>query len=303
MSDGSAIEWCDATWQPVVGCTRVSAGCDNCYAIGQVNRFKVRNGNEATVKIRPKGAARPGLDWSGSVKLHPEHLADPIVWGGKRGQLARRIFVCSQADLFHGAVPFEYVAATFGVMAVCPQHTFLVLTKRLERGREFFAWLASDHRAPLQRCTEEWWQRNNFPSPYPRVAGTWPLPNVHLGASVEDQATADERIPLLLELPAAVHWISLEPQLEAVALRLDEVIAGTTGHAQAIRTRASLLRWVVQGGESGPRARPFAPAWARSVRDECRAAGVAYFFKQYGGRHKNAAGRVLDGRTHDEVPR
>lgn len=287
MSDGSSIEWTDATWQPVVGCTRVSAGCDSCYAISSVHRFRKAEG---LTKLRPKDAARPGLDWSGKVALQAERLADPLRW-----KKPRRIFVCSQADLFHDAIPFEYIAAVFGVMAACPQHRFQVLTKRPARALEFFAWIREEAKDRAERLGERWTPCYVCQDEVPHEisngehlnrAAKWPLPNVHLGVSVEDQATADERIPLLLQCPARVHWVSYEPALGPVDFHLDEIVSATTGRGQALQSRGDVLAWIVVGGESGARARPFDIDWARSVIEQCAAPGVRTvpFVKQLGAR-------------------
>jgi protein gp37 len=284
MSDGTSIEWADATWQPVVGCTRCAPGCEHCYAIGTVHRFRKADG---LTKLRGREASRPGLDWSGKVLLQSERLGDPLRW--KR---ARRVFVCSQADLFHPAVPFEYIAAVFGVMAACPQHTFLVLTKRPERAQEFFAWASQQHPMPgpqhtaLQRecfrCATNWLGDEGEPNT------RWPLPNVHLGASVSDQATADANVPALLACPAALHWLSAEPLLGPV-----DLVA--TSMRSAMRIDAPQIRWVVVGGESGPGARPFHLEWARSLIEQCQAAGVAVFVKQLGARPHSSS---MDDKRH-----
>lgn len=338
MSDGTSIEWCDATWQPVVGCTRVSAGCDNCYAATFVHRG-LHETHRGLTKVRPKDSARPGVDWNGEVRLLPERLADPLKW-----KMPRRVFVGSMTDLFHPSIPFEYVAAVFGLMAACPQHTFLVLTKRPERAREFFAWAErhphGDGSGDIGGPSAALWKAlSEHPGPLPGLEADdegvtlgraldrpWPLPNVHLGTSVEDQTTADERIPALLQCPAALHWLSIEPQLGEVDLsrwighvevcnscgserrgiigspdRCDECGVGGTmlslwGAAQIEAWRAGRrepdeplgdgppIGWVVDGGESGPGARPFDVEWARSIVGQCRAAGVPVFVKQLGAR-------------------
>lgn len=228
MADRSAIEWTDATWSPVTGCDPISAGCKHCYAKREVENRWSKN---------------PKSEWFGrpfnDVRCHPEKLAgarSPLAW--KR---PRRIFVCPRADLFHEAVPVEFIAQVFAFMARCPQHTFQVLTKRARR-MQFVLWSELD------------WK---------------PLPNVWLGVSVEDQATADERIPLLLQTPAAVRWISAEPLLRAIDL------------TEAFDSEPS-LDWVVAGGESGPKARPMDPGWVRYLRDQCEAADVPFLFKQWG---------------------
>jgi protein gp37 len=286
MSDGSSIEWCHATWTIAVGCTRVSAGCDNCYAISFVHRG-LHETHRGLTKLRSKDAARPGVDWNGTVRTLPERLSDPLKW-----KKPRRVFVGSITDLFHPSIPFEYIAAVFGVMAACPQHTFLVLTKRPERARAFF-----DHIFGLENCAETvawegerhgvvWDARGSEAFRYPpheplnlanRRAFEWPLPNVQLGTSVEDQATADARIPELLQCPAAVHWVSLEPQLEYVVLA-KRMQSGNRTWMNALYH----LGWLVVGGESGPGARPFHVEWARSLLEQARGLDTKVFVKQLG---------------------
>lgn len=251
MSDKSKIEWTEATWNPVTGCTKISRGCKNCYAEREWPRL---------TKLVPAYAGREFSD----VRTHPERLDQPLHW--KR---PRRIFVNSMSDLFHEAVPIEFIDCVFSVMALSPQHTFQVLTKRPERMREYLTGL------------------NLF---------NWPLPNVWLGVSVEDQATANERIPLLLSTPAAVRWVSAEPLLGPVSLKqlgsenpyLIDAIAGVMRSTAPISLDPSPpeylphLDWVVVGGESGQNARPMHPDWARDLRDQCTAAGVPFLFKQWG---------------------
>jgi protein gp37 len=287
MSDGTNIEWADATWQPVLGCTRVSPGCQNCYAISVVHRGMSPQ-HKGLTKVRPKDASRPGVDWNGTVRLQPDKLAEPLRW-----RKPRRVFVCSLADLFHDAVPFEYIAAVFGVMAACPRHTFLVLTKRPERAREFFSWCHTwehgEHRTfrfPFAHfadqhgigCTEEMRRATaSHPDHSNRARDLyWPLPNVHLGTSVEDQATADERIPALLQCPAALHWVSAEPLLGPV--RMDYAFWATHLHG------TPSVRWLVIGGESGPGARKFNIEWARDLMGYAVGSGCAVFVKQLGSR-------------------
>ena len=218
MSDKSSIEWTEATWNVVTGCTRVSAGCTNCYAERlAATRLAHHPAYEGLAEMTPAGPR-----WTGVVRFNVERLDLPLRW-----RRPRMIFVNSQSDLFHEGLTNEQIAAIFGVMAACPQHTFQVLTKRPERARAWFAWMrefALEQRdiaaAPSERQTAmkaaftamgetdaarrmldpAWWVNGDY--------GPWPLPNVWLGVSVEDQATADQRIPLLLECPAAVRWVS-----------------------------------------------------------------------------------------------
>ncbi len=281
----SKIEWTDETWNPVTGCTKVSAGCKNCYA-------------ERLATGRLKHLYPDGF---GKVTTHPDRLDQPLRW--KR---PRRIFVCSMSDLFHEDVPTGFIYDIFAVMKRAPQHTFQVLTKRPER---------------MGRYIKSRWPTPAFENLHP---------NVWLGVSVEDQATADERIPLLLDTPAAVRFVSYEPALGPV-----EWLHKIQG-----------LDWLIAGGESGPGARPSHPDWYRMARAACAAAGIAFMFKQWGeyappedlspvaqnkafeckralvnfeGDHrpgpdtgtrqgfmwrvgKKAAGRLLDGREWSEFP-
>jgi len=256
MSDNSSIEWTDATWNPVVGCARVSPGCDRCYAIREANRHQRTHAYGGTVHRTPDG-----LDWTGRVRCLSERLGQPQRW-----RAPRRVFVNSMSDLFHDGVPDAFIAEVFAVMALAQQHQFQVLTKRHGRMRSL---LASD---VFQEAVTAALQ--------PRQAGfarellVWPLPNVWVGVSVEDQHWADIRIPALLGTPAAVRWISAEPLLGPIAL--------AAGWLSQLRAARPGLDWVVVGGESGPGARPMHPQWVRALRDQCTAAGVPYLLKQWG---------------------
>src|SRR5690606_30732974 len=291
----TAIEWTDATWNPIVGCSRVSRGCEHCYAERVAHRGLAPQHKGLTV------LGKKGPRWTGEVRFLPERLDEPLRW--KR---PRRVFVNSMSDLFHEGVSDEQIAAVFGVMAACPQHVFQVLTKRPERAREWFAAMEAKHGTGgtyvewCVGCVDEV-SDDGLARLLHIVAGDWPLPNVWLGVSVEDQATADERIPLLLNTPAAVRWVSYEPALgPADFTRIVSTFdAGATRHVlDALRGRGlwldgepgggsgwgpeNRLDWIVIGGESGPDARPFDLAWAHSTVEACRAAGVPCFVKQLG---------------------
>jgi len=247
MADKSKIEWTDATWNPVTGCTKVSAGCKFCYAERDFHR------------------PYPSRAFS-DVQTHPERLLQPLRW-----RRPRRIFVDSMSDLFHEAIPTEFILKVFEVMAFSKRHTFQVLTKRAERMKHLLVY------GETMKCDS---------AEHHRLLCTMPLPNVWLGVSVENQQAADERIPLLLQTPAAVRFVSYEPALGPVDLRN---LRGNTLDALSGRDFECLVTdetppsdWVIAGGESGPNARPSHPDWFRSVRDQCQSAGVPFFFKQWG---------------------
>ena len=300
MSSGSGIEWTEATWNPVTGCTRVSAGCDHCYAVTMTHRLEAmerarrpRNGTENGRKAKP-GEKYVGLTvvnprgdrhFNGNVKTHEAALEIPLRW--RKG---RRIFVNSMADLFHEKVPFDFIDRVFAVMALCPQHTFQVLTKRPERMAEYMG-------VHVGICGVRRFDRFKESGRHGAVMGSahfqipggeeadfdWPLPNVWLGTSVENQAAADERIPHLLKCPAAVRFLSVEPILGPVDL--SAFFGGPYVGLPGDVVHASYnfgIGWVICGGESGANARPFDVAWARSLREQCKAAGVPFFMKQMG---------------------
>ena len=290
MADGSKIEWTDATWNVVIGCDKVSPGCDHCYAIRTAHRM------QANPNPKVSGAyagTEANGDWTGRVNLVTDRLDLPLMW-----RRPRRIFVNAQSDLFHANVPDEFIARVWAVMALAPQHTFQILTKRHGRMRALLSSLAFRSRVN----DKAWLMLSGEDSNVTPRSGahpvTWPLPNVWLGVSVEDQKRADLRIPALLDTPSAVRWISAEPLLGPVDIINGLGDSWLTG-----------IDWIVVGGESGPGSRPMHPDWARSLRDQCEVAGVPFLFKQWGdherdGRRvgKRTAGRELDGRTWDEYP-
>lgn len=277
--DRTRIEWCEgpdgpgATWNPIMGCTPISEGCEHCYARRMIVRYAGRKG------------------WPGSpdaVTLFPERLGQPRRW-----RRPRRIFVCSMGDLFHEAVPADFILETWRAMAACPRHTFLVLTKRPRRLSEWiedYAGFAED--------------------------------NIWLGVTCETEQRAQERIPWLLQAEARVRFLSLEPMLGPIDL----------GEFLRFRVPGGTVRsidWVIVGGETGSGARPMHPDWVRGIRDQCEAAGVAFFFKGWGawrpigrqqcihpwwhrwpdgvtmdraGRGRDAAGHLLDGVEHRKGP-
>lgn len=282
------IEWSEKVWNPVTGCEKLSAGCKHCYAESVAKRF---------------WGERKFMD----VQCHPERLEQPLHW-----RKPRKIFVCSMGDLFHDAVLGRFIGAVFASMMLAPQHTYQILTKRPSRMKEWILDMTSGELAARAA-----WARMVCGA---SLAGRfrempWPAPRIWLGVSVENQETADERIPLLLQTPAAKRFVSYEPALGAVDFR----------HFLA----TSEIHQIICGGESGPKARPLHPDWARDTRDQCVAAGVPFFFKQWGewmpckfcgasGMHhgaycricdsgmrrvgKKAAGRELDGKIWEQIP-
>lgn len=234
MANGSSIEWTEATWNPVTGCTKISAGCKHCYAERMSKRLRAMGLDQYRNGFR--------------LTLQPQALALPFSW--KR---PRTIFVNSMSDLFHKGVPFEYIEAVFRVMNECPQHQFQVLTKRPERAAQIADRLS------------------------------W-TPNIWMGTSVEDDRVT-HRIDALVEIPAAIRFLSLEPLLGPLP-----------------NLSLNGIHWAIVGGESGPKARPMKREWVMDIKRQCRAANVSFFFKQWGGVNKKKAGRELAGRTWDEMP-
>lgn len=354
MGDKTGIEWADSTWNPMTGCSRISEGCRNCYAEGLAARFS--DPGQPYEGIAERTARGPR--WTGKVTRAANRIHDPLRW-----RRPRRIFVNSMSDLFHPSVPDAWIAEVFGVMALAPQHVFIILTKRPARMRE---WMM-DGEAQIRRWyldrTRSLAKGLRFPDIADVLAGHegflqgfenvdiapagdrrplktgWPLPNVWLGVSIEDQETADERVPILLEIPAHRRLVSAEPMIGPIDLtRLNLGIKVTKGYGPArIEWDALMgcerqyppdtapgcdslkanrrgfgrygvgaaLDWVIAGGESGASARPMSPNWVRSMRDQCRDASVPFFFKQWGSwapveGTKRTAGRRMTCRIADE---
>jgi protein gp37 len=287
VSTQTGIEWTDATWNPVRGCSKVSEGCRNCYAMHIAARFSDPGLPYEGLAVRNGRGAR----WTGAVKFIEDHLDMPL-----RLRRPRRIFVNSMSDLFHESIPTAWIDRIVAVMALAPQHTFQVLTKRPELMRSYFADQRTYNRVLRVADGELRMKRPRLGSiPIDRP----PAPNIWLGTSVEDQATANERIPALLQAPARTRFLSCEPLLGP----LDLTPWLHVGHQVMDFPRVRWgLHWVIVGGESGLGARPMDLAWARSLRDQCWEADVPFFFKQVGGRLAKSGGRRLDGRTWDEYP-
>lgn len=308
----SKIEWTDKVWNPVRGCSRVSEGCRNCYAERQAARFS-NLGQPFNGFAKPysrNGSSR----WTGRVELVPDALDKPLRW-----RKPARVFVNSRSDLFHEALPDEAIDRVFAVMALAPQHTFQVLTKRPERMRAYITTPMEAGRfvrfmefvASLRPGTLIGKDTFSF-----RVeGGAIRLSNVWLGVSVEDQASADARIPILLDTPAAVRWVSAEPLLSDLSFRIPFARFAPPGcfwtgvdgiHVDTLRGAGGeppipALDWIVVGGESGPGARPCDVAWIRSALEQCKAARVPCFVKQLGARPFATGRGLLDDDDADAI--
>lgn len=300
MANHTAIQWTDATWNPTRGCSRISEGCRNCYAERQAYRFSSASGRGRTAPTPFQGfvqMANGHPQWTGKGTLVEERLADPARW-----KTPKRIFVNSMSDLFHEALPAAAIDRVFAAMALSPQHTFQVLTKR---GHRMLEYLSENHgheaRMRVQNVIDPPGNRGIIEVAL-RLYDAWPLPNVWLGVSVEDQKTADERIPLLLKTPASVRFVSYEPALGPVdfgkAIPCGYYCDGSVGHVDhgfitpGIKPR---IDWIIVGGESGPGARPFDVAWARNTITQCKNAGVPCFVKQMGAQVWDRNDRIGDG--------
>jgi protein gp37 len=243
----TSIEWTDATWNPVAGCTILTAGCTNCYAMRMAARLEAMGTAKYEGLTRKTGGR---AKWTGKITLDPKSLGIPATWSKPR-----RVFVNSMSDLFHDGVPIDFIRSVWAVMADTPRHTYQILTKRPDR----MAQLLSARGFPI-------------------------LQNVWLGTSVEDDRVL-YRLDSLRKVPAAVRFVSFEPLIGSVR-----------------RANLAGVHWAIVGGESGPMARDVDPRWVAEIEMLCRAKGTAFFFKQWGGRNKKAAGRTLNGRTYDEMP-
>jgi len=274
VSHGTQIEWTDKTWSPTVGCTRVSDGCEHCYAEGVAHRGRIAAHKGLTV-AGPKGPR-----WTGEVRLLPDRLNDPLRW-----RKPRRVFVDSMSDLFHESVPWDFIARVFATMILTPQHTYQILTKRTERMRDGME--REIPRAIHAACL--------LPSTS-YCGDTWPPKNVHLGASCENQPTLEARVSDLLATPAALRFLSLEPLLGAINLtRVKGQRLGGKLHGFALYdclmqptigavVPRRAIDWVIVGCDSGPGARPCDVEWIRSIVAQCRSANVPAFVKQLGAR-------------------
>ncbi|TGQ95374.1 phage Gp37/Gp68 family protein [Mesorhizobium sp. M8A.F.Ca.ET.208.01.1.1] len=315
MADKSSIEWTDATWNPIVGCSVLSPGCTHCYAMKMAARIEAMGSAKQYAGTTKK--VNGNTVWTGKLALAPEHiLTQPLRWARPR-----RIFVNSMGDLFHEDVPDEWIDRVFAVMALAPQHTFQVLTKRARRMREYMTrWpdgAARIHHVKIaaidmffrSKIERKHWSTSDddYQVVNKRISAAlgmvgnwttytlrWPLPNVWLGVSAERQQEADLRIPDLLATPAAIRFVSAEPLLGPIdftsictghyfidalrGLKYHDAPDGVHGATE----QCAKLDQIIVGGESGPDARPMYPQWPRWIRNDCSAAGTPFFFKQWG---------------------
>jgi protein gp37 len=285
MGENSAIQWTDNTWPIVQGCDPISQGCVRCYAVPLLWRLahnphpKVSGPLQGLTEYHVNAAGKTVLRFTGKLALREDRLDWPLKWSKPR-----MIFVPSHGDIFHKDVPDDFLDKIFAVMALCPQHTFQVLTKRSERMREYCA-RTGQRAAKIRLAALKWLDK--------RTEAELPLPNVWLGVSCEDQANADERIPHLLQTPAAIRFVSAEPLIGPIDFA---VIARTQaeGYMRPLDGRFNKLDWIIIGGESGRKARAFDLDWGRSILQQCRASGVSAFMKQLGS-NPYSDGRPMHG--------
>jgi protein gp37 len=273
------IEWTDETWNPIIGCSKISEGCQNCYAEKMAHRLAYMGQEGYAIVTHKQGG------WNGRTyqMFYKNILEKPLHW-----KKPRKIFVCSMGDLFHKSVPFEWVDKVMAVIALCPQHTFQVLTKRADRMKEYFRQINVG-----SNVIGDAWNILGYNKKYKHedvLNRPWPLPNLWLGVTAENQQRADERIPLLLQTPAAKRFVSCEPMLGEIKLYPDYLpiyqhIGAPCGIEKPDYHRTNHkceLDWVIVGGETGHNARMMQPIWVRTIRDQCKAAGVPFFFKKWG---------------------
>ena len=309
MASKSNIEWTGGTWNPTYGCDKVSAGCKNCYAMRDVYRIGCAHPDKygGLVEMRTSGP-----EWTGKLKMAPDKVDLPLRWKDPR-----KIFVNSLSDLFHNKIPFDFIDDCFVTMLLAERHTFQVLTKRPENMSEYFEHARERITEKLiDKIDKTGWAKFSSSKDGKRsrkwveewvAEGAWPLPNVWLGVSVEDQDSAYRRIPFLHTIPAAVKWLSMEPLLAETRLNI--------GMDDA--TTRDLIDWVVVGGESGPKARPLKSEWVDIIHEDCERIGIPFHFKQWGRfdnnpdqkdpTAKNNGGKAKGGRTYqgklwDEEP-
>lgn len=289
----SAIQWTDKTWNPVIGCTRVSPGCENCYAEALAPRL-ARMGHTAYEGLTRKHNDG-SVNWTGEVRCLPERLSIPSHW-----RKPARVFVNSMSDLFHESVPDSFIASVWAVMCATPQHTYQILTKRPERVAR-----------ALGPCGINFYA---VEKPVPQ-----PQPNIWIGVSAENQAEADKRVPMLLQIPAAIRFISAEPLLGPIDFTMlnlgqeqgqlgtfDQYLDALNGtHCDGMGFERGIkqhIDWVIAGAESGHGARLSDETWIRSIKDQCVRSGVSFFYKQWAVNGRHVPTPELDGQRWMQFP-
>lgn len=301
----TGIQWTNETWNPLAGCSKKSAGCQNCYAIPMAARLGAMaialedDGKNSGRLAHYKGLTKKTngrTEWTGQVNFIPEALQIPIGW-----KKPRKIFVNSMSDLFHESVPFDVVDQIFAVMALTPHHVYQILTKRPDRMLEY---MATEHRLGSVLLSGR--GNDNIPGGMYSLSANWPLPNVWLGTTVENQKAADDRIPLLLQTPAALRFLSCEPLLEAIDFMDASIVFIESLIGQGLWDSErygswedfsvlSELGWVICGGESGHGARDCDIDWLHSIVAQCKDEKTPVFVKQLGAKPYQSGG-VLGGR-------
>ena len=264
------IEWTDYSWNPITGCSPISEGCRNCYAKRMANRLRGRYGY-------PK-------DDPFKVTFHPDRLNQPLKW-----KKPRRIFVVSMGDLFHKDVKKNWIDQIFHVMACSPQHIYMLLTKRPERMSSYWMGEIPIHGSPKGYTVKK------AGKPHSKV-----IDHIWLGVTCENQAAADERIPILLQIPAAVRFVSIEPMLSEINLEM--ALEDFQPLNPDLSKKPSPIQWVIVGGESGSGARPMKTEWARNIKQQCQSAGVSFFMKQMSGKTAKERHAIPDDLTIREYP-
>ncbi len=262
------IQWAEETWNPVVGCSKVSPGCNNCYAERMAKRLCAMGQENYFPVVNPGG-------WTGKTHLVESALSKPLHW-----KKPRTIFVCSMGDLFHESISFNDILEVMYIIHRCPQHTFLFLTKRPQRMHEFFTdWIPNPF----------WIHIDN-------------MQNVWLGVTAENQEQADKRIPILLQIPAAKRFVSIEPMLGPIDLKTEWIEDELQAFGGNGANYFNSLGWVICGAESGPNRRDMSLCWVDSLKDQCVNAGVSFFFKQMYQGNKKIKMPELDGQIWNQTP-
>lgn len=279
----SKIEWTDKTWNPIIGCNKISEGCDNCYAEKMACRLACMEYNIAAYDYRSVVNGSENIKpkkWNGKTFFAQSQLQKPL-----NRKKPTKYFVCSMGDLFHESVPFEWVLQVWDVMCQNPRHTYQLLTKRPERVLEYLKWLG-------KKCKDD--GLDSIPSSSDNYLDYVSVPEfIWIGVTAENQEQANKRVPILLNIPATIRFVSCEPLLSEIDFPWYQDVQNTN------ETVLDDIDWVIVGGESGHHARPMHPAWAENIRNQCIASNTSFFFKQWGNKK---AGCLLDGKEYKNFP-